>query len=605
MNRGIQLACLLCLLLTGCAGSSSLSSAQDSVEPISGSNLHGLSVMSNGDEISICAASVPAAGYYFRLPQTTELAATSETWENDSDLLHLAIPTASGIEIGIVPLPDYNQEPVAATLSLDATPRHTSIPPHAGDNQELLEEVFEVEELAQDTVWLKWTQVNIGDYDFNGEVSITDLTPVAVNYLHTVDDTLEDPTLQPVYWVDGDRNGEINAQDLVPLAMHYGSQVDGYIVSRNGDVLEIGSPENPDVLRDREIRPNLPPLYSEIVTGSSIDVWNVTPVDADGQAGSDLDQAVTELAVVKAQVSFSGATLFDLDGSGQISSGSGNSVLRIVDPGEIVDRAEVGRGVEDDPGVYFFYGIPRDTLLYLDVLYYPKYDPATGEERTGQPIGVGNPIPVSELTITSIPFVLKTATPIQRLSLEIKYEPNPEGGYYTSTTPAYDPPSSLFPATTARLDVTQGLVSWDVDGTGLYEFNPALDDPDFDSISTQRRSQLDYYLAFTKPAPALASLTGRVAEFDLANGTVELYAPIAATAYQTFTLPNTTVQFSETANFKELMSVSGSLLEREFEPSTLAEGDEVVLEVDLLGGDQPSQWQAIWLRNLTRLVPEI
>jgi hypothetical protein len=73
---------------------------------------------------------------------------------------------------------------------------------------------------AAGSVTLAWTERNIGDYDNNGEVSISDLTPIAILYGQVVA-TAADPIWADL--VDGDGNGEINSADITPIGLNFGN----------------------------------------------------------------------------------------------------------------------------------------------------------------------------------------------------------------------------------------------------------------------------------------------------------------------------------------------------------------------------------------------
>ncbi|MEZ5339181.1 MAG: PKD domain-containing protein [bacterium] len=111
---------------------------------------------------------------------------------------------------------------------------------------------------------LNWTEILEGDYDSNGEVGLTDLTPIAVNFGREVnydnaqdhsgiswwpsgdpEDNLGNGTEVPpqensgaLNWrlsrVDGDRNGLINTSDVTTIAQHWGERISGYRVYRKG-----------------------------------------------------------------------------------------------------------------------------------------------------------------------------------------------------------------------------------------------------------------------------------------------------------------------------------------------------------------------------------
>lgn len=79
--------------------------------------------------------------------------------------------------------------------------------------------------LDADTGELVWSYANIGDYDLNGEVGISDITPIALNYLKKA---IEPGSIEA--WIDGDGDGEIGVPDVTPIAMHYLNTVSQYRV---------------------------------------------------------------------------------------------------------------------------------------------------------------------------------------------------------------------------------------------------------------------------------------------------------------------------------------------------------------------------------------
>ena len=104
----------------------------------------------------------------------------------------------------------------------------------------------------------------IGDYDGNGEVGISDITPLGLLFGETVE--YDDPDLHEgfAFWpagdpdgdgranwlkarVDGDGNGEINTADITPIAIHFGEHADGWRVEqRFGAEEEFSLLPNPD-----------------------------------------------------------------------------------------------------------------------------------------------------------------------------------------------------------------------------------------------------------------------------------------------------------------------------------------------------------------------
>lgn len=92
---------------------------------------------------------------------------------------------------------------------------------------------------------LSWTARVIGDYNQNGEVGISDITPLGQFFKQNV--AYDAPELHEGqgFWpqgdpfadgsamwraaaVDGDGNGEINAADITPVAVHFGERIDGF-----------------------------------------------------------------------------------------------------------------------------------------------------------------------------------------------------------------------------------------------------------------------------------------------------------------------------------------------------------------------------------------
>ncbi|HES58715.1 MAG TPA: hypothetical protein ENO21_04730, partial [Firmicutes bacterium] len=77
---------------------------------------------------------------------------------------------------------------------------------------------------------LGWSERNTGDYDLNGEVNISDITPVGKNF-NKVYGT-ESPDYAQLEVVDGDDNFEVNISDLTPIGLNFGSIITGYNVYR-------------------------------------------------------------------------------------------------------------------------------------------------------------------------------------------------------------------------------------------------------------------------------------------------------------------------------------------------------------------------------------
>lgn len=69
---------------------------------------------------------------------------------------------------------------------------------------------------------LSWRYTLTGDYDLSGEVGISDITPIALNYGAVVGDGVGDDDLEA--WIDGDGDGVIGVPDVTVIARNFGRQ---------------------------------------------------------------------------------------------------------------------------------------------------------------------------------------------------------------------------------------------------------------------------------------------------------------------------------------------------------------------------------------------
>ena len=81
---------------------------------------------------------------------------------------------------------------------------------------------------------LFWLASNPGDYDQNGLVSISDLTPLGINF--GASGPFDEFSAQWV--VDGDGNSEINISDISPIGANFGNQVSEYQVFSATDLAD-------------------------------------------------------------------------------------------------------------------------------------------------------------------------------------------------------------------------------------------------------------------------------------------------------------------------------------------------------------------------------
>ncbi|MCB1221800.1 MAG: fibronectin type III domain-containing protein [Planctomycetales bacterium] len=86
-----------------------------------------------------------------------------------------------------------------------------------------------VSSVDANSLTLEWDERNIGDYDNNGLVSISDITPIGLLFQQTL--SSHDPP-EEVVLVDGDGNGEVNLADLTPIARNFNRGITGFVVNR-------------------------------------------------------------------------------------------------------------------------------------------------------------------------------------------------------------------------------------------------------------------------------------------------------------------------------------------------------------------------------------
>ena len=107
----------------------------------------------------------------------------------------------------------------ASATAGPATARFASAPP-AGEANRV--DDLRVVDNGDGTCDLTWTYKNIGDYDQNGVVDISDITPIAQHYGELIDETNE--------WIDGNGNGRITIADISCIATNYRAEVAGYTI---------------------------------------------------------------------------------------------------------------------------------------------------------------------------------------------------------------------------------------------------------------------------------------------------------------------------------------------------------------------------------------
>ncbi|MEZ5338193.1 MAG: hypothetical protein R3F46_07980 [bacterium] len=78
---------------------------------------------------------------------------------------------------------------------------------------------------------LEWDYTNPGDYNQDGEVGITDITPIGVHFGEKVANSWNDKRRH----IDADSNGEINLGDITPMGQNYGARIFAYNIEMSED----------------------------------------------------------------------------------------------------------------------------------------------------------------------------------------------------------------------------------------------------------------------------------------------------------------------------------------------------------------------------------
>ncbi len=161
--------------------------------------------------------------------------------------------------------------------------RAISTPPTGEDNR--VDDVDLIDNL-DGTFTLTWHYKNAGDYDQNGSVGISDITPIAMHYGETYEP--EDMNCLAAV-IDGSGNGVVDIADVTPLAIHYGSQVAGYVVEGGDapdgaftefDTVEYAPPES----EERK-------AFSYGVPETEYSWFRVTPYDPESAPGDPSNPA--------------------------------------------------------------------------------------------------------------------------------------------------------------------------------------------------------------------------------------------------------------------------------------------------------------------------
>lgn len=476
-------------IAAGCGGRHIDMAAPATIEHLHGSSAT-ISYLPAASGAQISVARVEPGGTFLRLRLAPGQQLAAERWEHDRGTLHLVAPVDGGLDIGIVGLGDYSGGPVSLSLQFSRGVTKSSSRPPTGAHNVIPD--LAVGDAGAGQVSLAWTQRNVGDYDFNGEVNIADLTPLGQHFNEVVDRAAAGADLLTEFWVDGDENGEINLADLTVIGQNYTAFIAGYNIRRNGTVVLNGQGQTPTVASaEATPRAGLPPVYSLLFTGLTTDTWLVTSVDAAGEEGADSGGGLGPVDLYL-DLNISGADLLNLIGSGSGPFGPGKFSSRVIDPIDIVQNAPLGTTSLLGTSAQV-RGLPRGKTLLARAQFAPTVSLATGAPKGAASLKSSSDVSEEESEFISVPFKLPIGTDPVSMSMDISLTPAPTGYYVTLTaildvygddpaTPAIE--TKYVKTYTNRLEYATGKVSRDTDGDDIFDGEEAeYGDDDRDCIS--------------------------------------------------------------------------------------------------------------------------
>jgi len=130
------------------------------------------------------------------------------------------------------------------------------------------------------TYTLSWHYRNLGDYDQNGTVGISDITPIAMHYNETY--TLTDVNCLLAV-IDGSGNGVVDIADITPLAINYGVDCEGYNVE--GDDTWQSPFNEVDTISLGEATGAERKQFAYMLNPPEYDYYRVVPKDSVGVSG--------------------------------------------------------------------------------------------------------------------------------------------------------------------------------------------------------------------------------------------------------------------------------------------------------------------------------
>ncbi|MCB1220445.1 MAG: hypothetical protein H7A35_15020 [Planctomycetales bacterium] len=186
---------------------------------------------------------------------------------------------------------------------------------------------------------IQWNYRNVGDYDLNGLVAISDITPIGV---HFGKDSSTPDWKAVSRFIDGDRNGEVNISDITPIGVNFNHRVASYLIEGGP------GPDGPFTELDEVEFTAGQPMLSGIrmfhyLPAVQHEAYRVVPLDGEGNRGTPSNLAVDFLISDETRI------IGQPDGPSFVSRDGDDFVLELpvgmenpIAPGDVVVGAEQG-----------------------------------------------------------------------------------------------------------------------------------------------------------------------------------------------------------------------------------------------------------------------
>ncbi len=130
---------------------------------------------------------------------------------------------------------------------------------------------------------LSWHYRNIGDYNQDGVVGVSDITPLAMHYNETYDPETEPDCIQAV--IDGSCNGKVGVEDVTQIAQYFGSELALYAM-QGADQQQGPFTQTTTVQLTDEGRGDAKLAFAfNLGDQPAYTYWRVVPEDAEGNPG--------------------------------------------------------------------------------------------------------------------------------------------------------------------------------------------------------------------------------------------------------------------------------------------------------------------------------